>query len=1142
MVAMRLPTLLLAVLSLLPLSACGESADRTDPATLADDLARARAAAFFMPGIKRNLDQARAALAPLIARPSPEPEDLLRAAIIELHDTKADLGAGRALIERAAAALPDDLRVRWVRGLYAHAFSYQDGELERARDDFAAVVAADPDDAAARIQLADALDGLGDMAGALDQCRAVRALGLGPNTPFYLTATHKLSTGLFRTARSDEARAQARALSDEKLRLEGAGPEDTRPKPASDEALKIGHHGDVPPPAPRLAADGPPRPPSFPAFTSTGTRPAGGAVDLLVRDLDGDGALELVRADASGVHSQPASGGEPTLLVSGSATRVVAADLDDGTPLVPTSGDADPVIQPPRDLELLAVVDGRALLLERDATDEAWVSRELASSGVRDASFSDLDHDGGLDVLLATETGVRWLRNDGAPEGGARVFTDATPEGFAIGPVDALLSEDFDDNQAIDVLALGGGRLVALAGLWSARFEDRSAAWNLGSVVLAADTRALCDDLDGDGRADLLLAEGAGYRALLNTGEGFGRPLPVALDRPRPTHALLDDIDGDGRIDLLGRDATGAVVAWAGPLVGRTAPIPGALLAEGEGLGPLLLADWNGDQALDLLAADADGVTVLHGARPAGGSLTLSLEGHKDNALGVGSVLRVLIGDVTRRVFWRGEPRVLGLAGRDALDVLFIRWPNGVLQRAFDLAAGATHALPQDDGLVGSCPFLYTWNGETYEFISDVLGATPLGLPMAPGMLVPFDHDEYVKVRGDQLVPRDGRLELVLSEELREVTYLDRLRLHAIDHPASVEIQPNEAFVFPPFPEHHVHTLRDVQPVARAVASDGSDVTELLAAVDDRHARPFVPRAPRFRGLTEPWHLDLSLAETAEQRAALAAAPRIRLALTGWLLWGDASVNLSAARHPDVSFDPPLLWVPDGDGWRPAGPPIGFITGKTKTMLVDVTDVLDRDDPRLRLSTTLALHWDAIRVVLDGDDAPFVDTALEPSAAVLAFRGFSAKLPDPSGEIGERFRFDQLMAPRWDQHPGRYTRYGDVLPLLGAVDDRTVIFGAGDALAVHFDASALPPVPEGWTRDWLLFLDGWAKDRDPNTLACRTVEPLPFHAMSSYPPPADEPFPDTPELTAWIAEWNTRDGQVLIETLAEAAARLPARD
>ena len=93
-------------------------------------------------------------------------------------------------------------------------------------------------------------------------------------------------------------------------------------------------------------------------------------------------------------------------------------------------------------------------------------------------------------------------------------------------------------------------------------------------------------------------------------------------------------------------------------------------------------------------------------------------------------------------------------------------------------------------------------------------------------MMVPPDHDEYVLVKGEQLVPKDGVYEMHLTEELREVTYLDRIRLDVVDHPADVEVFPNERFSFPPFPEAHTHTLKDPlapkSAVLPAQAQDGS--------------------------------------------------------------------------------------------------------------------------------------------------------------------------------------------------------------------------------------------------------------------------------------------------------------------------------
>jgi hypothetical protein len=248
---------------------------------------------------------------------------------------------------------------------------------------------------------------------------------------------------------------------------------------------------------------------------------------------------------------------------------------------------------------------------------------------------------------------------------------------------------------------------------------------------------------------------------------------------------------------------------------------------------------------------------------------------------------------------------------------------------------------------------------------------------------------------------------------------------------------------------------------------------------------------------------------------------------------------MAAAGQPGVDFVPPIFQVPDGEGgWRNAGPPVGFPAGKTKTMVIDVSDILDREDPRLRIFCTLQLFWDRIALATCGDDAPLAVTSLEPESAELWLRGFSAPLSTGREDLPERFDWDVLSAkPRWNQHPGRYTRLGDCLGLLGEVDDRYVILGSGDALEVRFDARSLPPLKAGWRRDYLLYLDGWAKDRDPNTIEALEVTPLPFHAMSGYPYGADEAFPDDELHQAWDREWNTRPAHDWIEPLSAPPVR-----
>ena len=498
-------------------------------------------------------------------------------------------------------------------------------------------------------------------------------------------------------------------------------------------------------------------------------------------------------------------------------------------------------------------------------------------------------------------------------------------------------------------------------------------------------------------------------------------------------------------------------------------------------------------------------------------------------------------GTLYTRRYLRGDAATVGIGGAEEADVVRVTWPNGVVGQDLDVPAGPEFMLDNDgfgeqpEGLIGSCPFLYTWNGETYVFISDVIGITPLGLPMAPGMLVPPDHDEYVLVRGDQLVPdAEGDLVLQFTEELREVTYLDRVRLDVVDHPAGTSIYPNERFTFPPFPEPHTHVVEAVAPLVRATGSDGEDWTDELAELDFRHPAPFERLGGQYLGLAEPHFLEMEF-----DAEAVASAERLRLVATGWFFWSDASVNIAAAGDPNVAFVPPTLEVPGPDGeWVATGPPVGFPAGKTKTMVIDVTDVVNREDPRIRIGSTLELYWDRIQLATCGDDATLVTHRLEPRSSELWSRGFSAPVLPDRADQPLFFDWDSVEPrPRWDQHPGMYTRYGDVTPLLGEVDDRYVIMGSGDALTLRFDAGELPPVPEGMVRDYLVFLDGWAKDRDPNTHEALEVEPLPFHGMSGYPYGPDESFPADAEHEAWRRTWNTRPAHRWIVPLSPAGER-----
>jgi hypothetical protein len=84
---------------------------------------------------------------------------------------------------------------------------------------------------------------------------------------------------------------------------------------------------------------------------------------------------------------------------------------------------------------------------------------------------------------------------------------------------------------------------------------------------------------------------------------------------------------------------------------------------------------------------------------------------------------------------------------------------------------------------------------------------------------------------------------------------------------------------------------------------------------------------------------------------------------------------------------------------------------------------------------------------------------------------------------------------------------------------------SGDGVRLEFDATGLPRLPPGWTRDFVLELDGWDKDADRNTVAGQTVEPLPFHGMDDarYGDPG-QTYPDDEASRRFREKYLTREG------------------
>jgi hypothetical protein len=637
----------------------------------------------------------------------------------------------------------------------------------------------------------------------------------------------------------------------------------------------------------------------------------------------------------------------------------------------------------------------------------------------------------------------------------------------AIAPAEAVALGDFNKDGYTDFF------LADAKGAWLAASNGRGAfSASVGPLGTAGARAALFADVDDDGLLDLVVAGGFGLGVFRNTGSGFSEP---------------------------------------------SAPVPAGLGA----LASLVSADLDQDGDPDLVAAGADGsVRIL---RNDGGnrnrSLRVALIGRVSNRTGIGAKVELRAGSLRQKLeTYASTPAVapddvvFGLGRRDVADVVRVIWTSGIVQTETELPPGAkgdTRAaalqVTELDRKPSSCPYLFAWNGRRFEFVTDFLGGGEMGYWLAPGERNTPDPDEYVRLTSDQLVARDGRYELRVTNELEEALFLDHVELLAVAHPKDVEVHPAEGMTHRPR-AFRLFGGRDLR-TPRATGDDGSDWTEAVARQDRRFAEGFALRP--IRGYAETHALTLDLRSV--------PADHTLLLLTAWTDYAFSSDNVAAAQR-GWSLEPPALEVEDASGrWQPAIADVGIPVGRPQTIALDLSGVRFGPSRRLRLVTNMRVYWDRIAVAapVEVRDAP---QRLEPSRAELAERGFSAETT-PDGREPFTYDYARVSQPSpWKLLPGRYTRTGDVRELLARTDDLFVVSRPGDVVALSFDATALASLPAGWTRTFLLYGDGFSKEMDINSSSPDVAGPLPFHGMKSYPYPAEE----APERLRRNAELQAR--------------------
>lgn len=959
----------------------------------------------------------------------------------------------------------------------------RDSEYERAIQQFEGMVRLVPDEAVSHYNLAVLYKLTGRQDDSLREFEA--AAKLDPN----LAGPHFQLYNAYRAAnRADQAARELAAFQQIKKRQAGAAvPED----------LEWSFFAEIYDTQEPKGEEIPPAPPRFQDQVLPGKADAATS-GLAVLDAGGEGHADLLAWSRDGI-----------LLFKKGSMPVENTGLRDLKGIVSVAvGDYN------NDgfADLCILTDSGAFLYENKKGTFQKSPVTLGSGHYQAAVWIDYDHDGDLDLVLLGEK-CALMRNNGSAG-----FSDQTSDfPFAAGrAVDGALYDLVADTPGKDLVIEYQDRPAVL---YKDKLAGRYEAITL-DILPAGGKTILPYDLNGDGSTDIIAAYPAGVRILLNHG---GRLEAASAPDGAQGPIALADFDNRALVDLF---ASGSIFLGQGQ--GRfSAPGTGGLWESAA----VTTADFNEDGRIDVARIAGDGSIHLltNQTETANRWLRASLLGVKNARLAPGAIIEVKAGPYYQKKTYQGVPLIFGVRGASEIDTVRITWPNGLIQNQPKQASNKAEVFKEAQRLSGSCPMIFAWNGKEFEFVTDVLGVAPLGASSGDGKYFPLDHDEYVQIPGRSLIPIDGNYELRITEELHEVSYIDQVQLIAVDHPSEVEIFTNDKFKAPPFPEFRLFGVkRRVYPKsAREV--NGRDVTSTVLKRDRIYPDGF---RRTYSGVAEMHRLDLDFGNAAPGNRAV-------LILNGWVDWADGSTFLAAAQERPGGLVLPYVQVKDATGnWKTVIQDMGIPSGKPKTIAVDLTGKFLSSSREVRIVTNLCVYWDEIFLSEDDETPTVLMTPIRPRKANLRFRGFSQPTIHPERRQPESFDYSQTsFVSMWNPTPGLYTRYGEVRDLLESVDDRMVIMGSGDEIRLLFREADLPAARDGWTRDFLLLVDGWAKDADPNTAFSQTVEPLPFHGMIGYPYFPSQKFPDDEVHRLYRVQSNTRPALRLIRPLAEQNIR-----
>ena len=734
-----------------------------------------------------------------------------------------------------------------------------------------------------------------------------------------------------------------------------------------------------------------------------------------------------------------------------------------------------------------------------------------------DGAFFDADHDSDLDVFCVNADGPNELLNNNL-DGTFRAI--AQEQGIAGDGRASLqvLTADLDSDRDVDIVVINDQpphEVYLNDRLWSYRQAEYDEAFRRADIA-----SAFAVDSAADGLIELVTHSSGAMVGSWRLTSGRVRSSDgnssdeLAERLPRLVQATVIDINGDGRLSLLRHWGS----EWESIALGEL-PHVGLmkLVTESSAAAwaPITLDNSRGPSIVGL-RYDGGGPVIWKPGPGRHDFVTLRFTGAEDkgagpppmrsnrSGIGVHIAARIdstwTVTDTFRHHSGPGQslqPIAIGLAGYEHIDYLELDWPDGVFQTEVhgiepsrdkpkrDLTPGHVEVIDQWQRVTSSCPVLFVWDGEKFEFVSDLLGVGGMGYMVAPGEYAPPRPWENFALPLGMLQPRNGRYLIKVGEPMEEACYLDAARLVAYDLPPGWKMTLDERMgILGPEPTGapiYYRTEDELRPIC-AANDRAEDVTATIMEMD-LAAAPVGEIDHRFLGRLASVHvLELTFDRPIDHRQG-----DVHLLADGWIEY-PYSQTMFGAWQARAEYLAPTIEAMNAEGeWVTILEQFGYPAGMPRQIAVALPN-LPEGATKVRISTNQEIYWDRLSIIYASPCPEARSTTLAMRDARLQRTGFAARSTGPQRQP----YYDYQDRPAfWDTRhmTGLYTEFGDVRELMQDADDALAIFGPGEEVHLEYEARRDPP--SGWTRCFVLETNGWCKDMDLYTQHGETVGPVP---------------------------------------------------